>query len=142
LLNREFDGILLSWEIPCELDRYAVWHSSRTGPGGTNFTGLADSGVDEILEKIRTETDPLLLKNLTSRLQKSIADLQTCLFLCDTGRILTLRTGALEVFRPQAGKEGKATPLSLGKAGLPHSRPWWVRQETLEKLRTDFPAPQ
>ncbi|MBP9224078.1 MAG: hypothetical protein KBF76_09420 [Verrucomicrobiales bacterium] len=141
LLNREFDGVLLSWEIPYERDRFAVWHSSQAGPGGTNFTGLNDPGVDETLEKIRFESDPSLLKNLTARLQESIARLQPCLFLCDTGRILTLRTGSLEVFRPQSG-DRTPKPLSLGKAGLPHSRPWWVRQETVEKHRLDFPEPR
>jgi|GEM_PF-559231 len=130
LLTRDFDAVLLSWEIPFERDRFRVWHSSEAGADGGNFSGLRNLVVDEILEKLRYEKDPAQVMVYTARLQQSIADLQPCLFVCDTGRILTVRSGGLEVIRPGGASGGGGQALAIGKSGLEGVRPWWVRRET------------
>lgn len=134
LAPRKFDALVLSWEIPFERDRYTVWHSSGVGPGKSNFSGLRSQVVDDILEKLRYEDDPLRLAGYTSALQKAIADLQPCFFVCDTGRIITVRSDDIEVYRPLPGGAGVAQPLVIGKPGLEQVRPWWVRRETFEGL--------
>jgi len=131
LLTRDFDAVLLSWEIPYERDRFRVWHSSEVGPGEGNFSGLRNQVVDETLEKLRYEENPAQVKAYTARLQQSIADLQPCFFVCDTGRILTVRSDGLEVFRPEGVGGGGVQPLAIGKSGLAGTRPWWVRRESL-----------
>lgn len=131
LLTRDFDAVLLSWEIPFERDRYRVWHSSEAGPGAGNVSGLRNQVVDELLEQLRREVDPARVKGATARLQDLIADLQPCFFICDSGRILMVRSDGLEIARPEGAGGGGVLPLAIGRSGLEGSRPWWVRRETV-----------
>jgi len=142
LLTREFDAVLLSWEIPLERDRHAVWHSSGVEAGGGNFSGLRNPGVDQLLERIRYETDESLVKRHAAKLQEEIADLQPCFFIGESGRILTVRTGGISVWRPSKPGKGVAIPLSGGMESWELERPWWVRQETLDRLKSGTPNPE
>lgn len=130
LANRKFEAVLLGWELPFERDRYTTWHSSEAGPRGGNFCGLRNQVVDELLEEIRSERALEKVKLSTARLQKEIGDLQPCFFLCDTGRIITLRRKAIEVVREGLDGQIKAEPVNIGKSGVERVRPWWVRKGT------------
>ena len=116
----------MSWEIPRGRDRREVWHSAAAGPGGGNLSGLRDAEVDGLLDQLRSEPDPVKVTGVIASLQRAIAARQPCFFICDTGRILTVRTGALESRRPGAAA---ASPLAIGKGGLEEVRPWWVKKE-------------
>lgn len=131
LLRRNFDAVLLSWEIPYERDRYRVWHSSEAGPGEGNFSGLRDPAVDKILESLRHEEELSKVKVSTSRLQRAIADLQPCFFVCETGRLVAVRSEGLKVFRPEGAGGRGVQPLTAGKPGWKRDRAWWVREETV-----------
>lgn len=124
LPEREFDAVLLSWKLPLGRDRREVWHSDAAGPGGANLSGLRDADVDALLDRLREASDPVVLTETTAALQRAVAALQPCLFVCDSGRIVTLRTGALEMHLP--GAEG-TEPIALEKEGLEATRPWWIR---------------
>ena len=126
LPQRDFDAVLVSWEIPRGRDRREVWHSAAAGPGGGNLSGLRDAEVDGLLDQLRSEPDPVKVTGVIASLQRAIAARQPCFFICDTGRILTVRTGALESRRPGAAA---ASPLAIGKGGLEEVRPWWVKKE-------------
>lgn len=132
LSAREFDGLLLSWELPFERDRYTTWHSSEAVEGGANFCGLRNDVVDSCVEKLRYEEDNKEVLKLTERLQREIARVQPCLFLCDSGRILSVRKDGIVVVRTGVNGERAIGPLGIGKAGLESSRPWWVRKESVE----------
>jgi peptide/nickel transport system substrate-binding protein len=127
LLTRDFQGVLLSWEIPLKRDRYETWHSNGIEEGGGNLFGLRNQVVDELLSNLREEEDPDAAKALAHRLQDEIAALQPCFFIGQSGRIITLRDGAIEVVRPMDGKDPIRSPAGIGKAGLERSRPWWAR---------------
>lgn len=122
LARRDFDAVLVSWELPRGRDLRAWWHSESAEPGGGNLSGLRDAEVDRLLEALVAESDPVKLTGLTASLQRAIAALQPCLFVCDTGRLLTVRPGAIEVRGP-----GKKESESVGP-GLTSSRPWWVKR--------------
>lgn len=131
LVSRDFDAVLLSWEVPLERDRRGAFHSGGAGPGesGTNLFGLRDRDVDALLDKLRYEDDAEAIAEAAGRLQEAIAALQPCFFICDTGRIIWMREGAVEMARPQANGGATHSPPVVGKAGLERSRPWWVRRE-------------
>jgi len=130
LANRRFDGILLGWELPYERDRYATWHSSQVEAGGGNFCGFRNEEVDEWLETLRSETDAERSRIAAAELQKEIADWQPYLFLCNTGRVMRLRAGAL-TYAPEGRLPGMDEPPGVrpSRAGLDRVRPWWVRRD-------------
>ncbi len=125
LPQRDFDAVLVSWEIPRGIDRRELWHSASAGPGGGNLSGLRDTGVDALLDDLRATSDPAEATGTIAALQRALAARQPCFFLCDSGRILTVRSGALEI-RPPGSTE--ASPLAIGKGGLEEVRPWWVKK--------------
>ncbi|MEM6916020.1 MAG: ABC transporter substrate-binding protein [Verrucomicrobiota bacterium] len=127
LLSRDFEGVMVSWEIPLRRDRYETFHSRGIEEGGGNLFGLRNQVVDELLINLRDESDDEEVTALAHRLQKEIAALQPCLFLGQSGRILTVREGAVEVVRPQERRPALRSAVGIGKAGLERSRPWWVR---------------
>tara|TARA_R110002096_G_scaffold46589_6_gene124300 strand:+ start:1683 stop:3785 length:2103 start_codon:yes stop_codon:yes gene_type:complete len=127
LANRDFDAVLLSWEVPLERDRYASWHSDGINSGGGNLWGLRNQVVDQLVEKLRYAEKVDEVSVIVSNLENEIADLQPCFFVCDTGRIIWHREGALEIARPRENGETVRAPLGVGKAGLERVRPWWVR---------------
>lgn len=133
LLTRDFQGVLLSWEIPLKRDRYETWHSNGIEEGGGNLFGLRNQVVDELLSNLRSVEDPEEVKVFAHRLQDEIATLQPCFFIGQSGRIMTLRDGAIEVVRPIDGKEPNRSPAGIGKAGLERSRPWWARSKAAPK---------
>lgn len=132
LSTREFEALILNWELPLERDRYTTWHSSGIG-SGSNIFGLRNQLVDEAVTKLRYEEDNIHVKRLTSRLQKEIAELQPCLFIGDSGRLITVRADSLEVIREGVGGEPIVQRLGVGKAGLERSRAWWVRKNAAEE---------
>lgn len=126
LPQRDFDAVLVSWELPRGRDLRDVWHSTAVGPGGGNLSGLRDTEVDDLLEQLRNESDTVEVTGLLASLQRALAARQPCLFVCDSGRILTVRSGALESHPPGAESP---FPLVFGKGGFKESRPWWVRKK-------------
>lgn len=133
LLTRDYEGVLLSWEIPLKRDRFETWHSTGIEEGGGNLFGLRNQVVDELLIKLRDEEDLEEAKTLAHRLQDEISALQPCYFIAQSGRIMTLRDGAVEVARPVVGKDPIRSPAGIGKAGLERSRPWWARSKASPK---------
>ncbi len=139
LSTREFQALLISWEIPLERDRYLTWHSQGNAPSGGNLFGMRNQLVDESVLRLRTEENSDLFPLLGSKLQESIAELQPVLFLCDTGRILYLRSGAVEMARPMESGAVKRAEVHVGKAGLARNRLWWVRAEKEPREKEESP---
>lgn len=129
LLPRQFDGVMLSWETPLGRDRYATWHSEAAAEGGGNLFGLRNQVVDELLQTLRFESDADSIATAASSLQEMIAELQPCLFVCESGRIIWTRERAIETARPSPDGGYQISEPGIGKAGLERVRPWWVRKE-------------
>lgn len=128
LATRNFDGILLSWEVPKERDRYSTLHSDAIKEGGGNLFGLRNQIVDELLTKLREETDEASVAAAADQLQEEVAELQPCFFVCESGRILWIRSRSVEVARPKGDGTYSVAEPGIGKAGLESVRPWWVRR--------------
>ncbi|MEM7602579.1 MAG: ABC transporter substrate-binding protein, partial [Verrucomicrobiota bacterium] len=132
LLTRDFQGVMLSWEIPLKRDRYETFHSRGIEEGGGNLFGLRNQVVDELLGNLRVESRPEMLSTVAHRLQDEIAALQPCLFIGESGRIITVRDEAVEVVREVGGEDLIRSPAGIGKAGLERSRPRWARRSDEE----------
>lgn len=79
--RRNFDAVILGWNILQDPDLYNVWHSSNAVPGGLNFVGYKDAEVDELLEKGRHTFDNELRKKCYFRFQGIMAEQQPYVFL-------------------------------------------------------------
>ncbi|MCB1237083.1 MAG: hypothetical protein KDM91_18590 [Verrucomicrobiae bacterium] len=134
LAPREFDAALLEWELGFGRDQFAVWHSSRAGPGGANFSGLRNAVVDDLLVKLRATEVEDEIRRHAEALQAQIHELQPCLFLCETGGAMLFRADAVKQSRPKTAGARSFDAVSTGRAGLYAGRPWWVR-DTAETRR-------
>jgi len=55
LAERDFDLLLYGWgQLGRDPDEFVLWHSSQTGPEGSNFSSLQNGTIDRLLEQGRT----------------------------------------------------------------------------------------
>lgn len=75
LARHNFTLALHSWSnIGPDPDAYALWHSSRAN-GGTNYAGLRDPQIDQLLSDGRATTDEAERKRIYSQFQRRWAEL-------------------------------------------------------------------
>ena len=129
LADRDFDALLLNWELGYRRDQSVLWHSSATdvNNGGGNFTGLRNQIVDDLLEQLKVQTEPEEVRRLAVQLQELLWNLQPCLFLEETGDVLMLRRDILREMRPMMDGRISEQEISVPPAGLAETRPWWVK---------------
>ena len=141
---RDFDAMLLSWELGFRRDQSSLWHSSQAAGGG-NFSGLRNQIVDDLLDQLKKETDPPAVQALAVELQSLLWTLKPCLFLYESGEVVMARRGILREQRPLMDGRRSDQPVTAPPAGLVVSRPWWVKKELPEKVESGLnepPSPQ
>lgn len=137
LAARDFDALLLGWELGFGRDQHDIWHSSQAAQGGGNISGLRNQPVDETLEKLRSEDDPETVKRLTATLQKHIRELQPCLFLCEgSAAPVAIRGAAVKISRPRPDGARGLDPVSVGRSGIFTSRPWWIKVPPVTEVQS------
>ena len=58
LAERDFDLLLYGWgQLGRDPDEFALWHSSQSGPEGSNLSSLQNETIDHLLEQGRTILD-------------------------------------------------------------------------------------
>ncbi len=70
--TRKYDALLFGEIISKDLDLYAFWHSSQRNSPGLNISMYVNSRADNLLEDIRTTTDPNKRADMYQALQKII----------------------------------------------------------------------
>ncbi len=78
----DFDALTLAWQTAIESDPEQIWHSK----GGSNFGGLADPAIDELIGKGQRELDPARRASIWHELQRKVYDLQPYLFCFNVPR--------------------------------------------------------
>ena len=131
LATRDFDALLLNWELGYRRDQSVLWHSlaADATTGGGNFTGLRNQIVDDLLEQLKVQTEPEKVRALAVQLQELLWNLQPCLFLEESGEVVMLRRDILREMRPMMDGRINDQEISVPPSGLAASRPWWVKQE-------------
>ncbi len=139
---RDFDAMLLSWELGFRRDQSQLWHSTQADAeaGGGNFSGLRNQIVDDLLDQLKTETDPPAVQSLAVELQSLLWTLKPCLFLYESGEVVMARRGILREQRPLMDGRRSNQPVTAPPAGLVVSRPWWVKRELADESDTDSSA--
>jgi len=70
--KQAFDACIMGWTMPVDPDPYAVWHSSKTDPGGLNFVGYKNEEVDRLLTVARETFDQEVRRKAYFRFQEII----------------------------------------------------------------------
>jgi peptide/nickel transport system substrate-binding protein len=79
--KKNFDAVVMGWELSLDPDQYAIWHSSQTKDGELNFISYKNPVVDRLLEQGREEFDPAKRLAIYRRFHAIIADDQPLAFL-------------------------------------------------------------
>jgi peptide/nickel transport system substrate-binding protein len=78
---RNYEAMILGWNILQDPDLYNVWHSSKTGPDELNHINFRNVEVDKLLEDGRRIFDQEQRKKYYFRLQEILADEAPYVFL-------------------------------------------------------------
>ena len=100
--GRSFDALFLAWALgtPPEEPRQ-LWHSEGAKqPGSSNYIGFANKEIDEIIEKLTFEDDPIKRKELYHRFHAIIHDEQPYTFLYAPKTAMLYREYLQNVFIP------------------------------------------
>lgn len=79
--TRNFDVVLMGWNISQDPDQYDIWHSSKTGAKELNFISYKNPEVDRLLEEGRGVFDKEKRRICYFRMQEILADEQPYTFL-------------------------------------------------------------
>jgi len=81
---RDFEAVLLAWTQPLESDPEQKWHSSNAeNSGSSNFGGLDDPDVDELIRRGQAELNRATRFEIWRKLHRRLDELQPYLFLYD-----------------------------------------------------------
>jgi peptide/nickel transport system substrate-binding protein len=79
--TREFDALILGWNLGRDPDQYVIWHSSQRKPGQYNMVGYANPEVDRLLEEGRREFNFEKRRALYRRIHSLLAEDLPYIFL-------------------------------------------------------------
>ena len=79
--KRDFDALILGWQMGIDPDLYQIWHSSQTNLYQLNFVGYKNKEADDLIIKIRQEYNYQRQIEFCHRLHEIIAREQPYTFL-------------------------------------------------------------
>ncbi len=79
--KRNFDAVMLAWQLSYDPDIYDIFHSSKTKQGEFNFIGYKNQEVDALLDEGRREFDETVRAKIYHRIHQILSDDEPYLFL-------------------------------------------------------------
>jgi len=79
--KRDFDAVMLAWNLSRDPDPFDIWHSSKTVLGGFNFVHYKNEEVDRLIEEGRRTFDPEKRRAAYQKINRIIYDEQPYIFL-------------------------------------------------------------
>jgi peptide/nickel transport system substrate-binding protein len=79
--KKNFDAIVMGWQLSLDPDQFSIWHSSQNKDGEFNFVSYKNPEVDKLLIQGREEFDPAKRLAIYRRFHAIIADDQPVAFL-------------------------------------------------------------
>ncbi len=79
--KKNFEAVMLAWQLSRDPDIYDIFHSSKTGPGEFNFIGYKNEEVDRLLEEGRREFDETKRAAVYHRVHEILAEDEPYTFL-------------------------------------------------------------
>ncbi len=79
--KKNFEAVLLAWQLSRDPDVYDIFHSSKSQPGGFNFVSYKNPEVDHLLDEGRREFDESKRAVIYHRVHEILADEEPYTFL-------------------------------------------------------------
>jgi peptide/nickel transport system substrate-binding protein len=70
LRERRYDAAIAGWDQGADPDPYFGWHSSQGGTAGLNFANFADIVIDQLIQRGRTDSDPVVRREQYRQFQE------------------------------------------------------------------------
>jgi peptide/nickel transport system substrate-binding protein len=95
---RNFDALLMGWNISQDPDQYDIWHSSKTDAKELNFITFKNAEVDRLLEEGRGTFDRKKRQRCYYRIQEILGEEQpyTFLYVPDALPVVSARFRGIE----------------------------------------------
>jgi len=84
---RNFEAVLLGWNLALMPDAYPLWHSKSRTVGSFNFTGYSNKEVDALIEEGSSTIDRIKFSQIYKRIFKKITSDLPYLFLYTSNSI-------------------------------------------------------
>jgi peptide/nickel transport system substrate-binding protein len=72
--QKQFDALILGWNLSRDPDPYPMWHSRQTGPGQYNFVSYKNPEIDRLLDLGRRTFDPEQRRPIYNKIHAILAD--------------------------------------------------------------------
>ncbi|MFH1369171.1 MAG: peptide-binding protein [Elusimicrobiota bacterium] len=79
--QKNFDAIILGWNLSRDPDQYSIWNSKQTGTGQYNFVSYSNPEIDSLLEKGRKTFDHEKRKTIYHKMHRILAQDLPYIFL-------------------------------------------------------------
>ncbi len=119
--KKNFEAVLLAWQLPPDPDIFDIFHSSRQAPGQFNFVGYENKDVDRHLEEGRRSFEEAARSRAYHEIHRILAEEEpyTFLYVPEALPILHKRFEGVE----------------LAPAGLSHNLIHWQVAESERRYR-------
>ncbi|GMT43863.1 MAG: peptide-binding protein [bacterium] len=101
--SRNFDAVLLGWQLSPDPDQFSIWDSSQNKPGGFNFVGYHNKTVDRLLERGRKTMNRKQRKIIYQKINKIIFNDKPYLFLYSPYSIVVIQKRFKGIKKEKAG---------------------------------------
>ena len=112
---RNFEAVILAWNLSLTPDARSIWHSSSDKKGGFNFVGYKNSEVDKLIEQAERTIDRKEFGKIYKKIYKYISDDLPYLFLFVPNSITSVNKNIKNV--------------SPALIGITHNQEEWIKSE-------------
>lgn len=120
--QRDYEALLFGQVIERKSDIYAFWHSSQRNDPGLNVSVYTNSKVDELLEKLRVETNKEKVNEFLQELDNIIKNEKPAVFLYSPSLIYITKDNL-------RGLNG--TPIGSAEDRFQEVYKWFIRTERI-----------
>ena len=135
--KRDFDALVLGWQMGINPDLYQIWHSSQTHPYQLNFVSFKNKRADELIIKIRREYNHAKQVDYCHELHEIIAHEQpyTFLFVGKWTAVLDKRVVIKDIDADGSMLYKKIKPTKTGSYTFHFNK--WIKVPNMPQMTTE-----
>ena len=124
--KREFDAIMLGWQLGWDPDPYQLWHSSQAAGEGSNHCYFVNAEADQIIEKLRKTFDFTERQKLCWRFHEIQHDEEPYTWMFNSMGLVAHNADLRNNYLPLKPGEERVQYVPFGTKDQIFSRYWWM----------------